>query len=178
MTEEWKAIPGFVGYEASSLGRIRSVDRVIDKTIKGTPFKWGRRGQIIRQTKNKHTGYMQCTLSRKKQMVHRLICLAFHGEPSQGQAVVRHKDGSRTNNRFDNLAWASHAENHADKRVHGTERLGSDRWCSKTNEDDVAKMRLMYSGKRGEIRSIARRFGLNEGTVRLILKRETWAHVP
>lgn len=59
MDEIWKPIPGFEGYyEASNLGRIRSVERI----VRG---RWGfsrRHSQILKQN-NVHHGYRQVRFS-------------------------------------------------------------------------------------------------------------------
>ena len=51
--------------------------------------------------------------------LHRLVCLAFHGEPPEynGEpAHVRHLDGDPTNNHADNLKYGSRSENERDKK--------------------------------------------------------------
>lgn len=55
-----------------------------------------------------------------KRKVHRLVCLAFHGNPSSDQLEVRHIDGTRTNNRVNNLTWGTRSENALDRQRHGT----------------------------------------------------------
>src|SRR4051812_30143481 len=60
-------------------------------------------------------GYMSISLSHDNikvtKNVHRLICLAFHGEPPVSAMQVRHLDGNPENNTPDNLAWGSQEEN-------------------------------------------------------------------
>jgi hypothetical protein len=45
------------------------------------------------------------------QMVHKLVCLAFHGNPIAKTMVVNHKDSNRSNNRPDNLEWVTQSQN-------------------------------------------------------------------
>lgn len=47
--------------------------------------------------------------------VHRLVLLAFVGPCPEGMEA-RHEDGDPSNNRLDNLAWGTPAENRADNR--------------------------------------------------------------
>lgn len=101
--ERWKPIPGHRGYEASSLGRVRSVPRVL---------RDGRRagGVVLAQQLDKD-GYPTVKLSRKRLRVARAVQLAF-----AGPAEVRHKDDDRSNSRPENLVWGSRVENEQDKR--------------------------------------------------------------
>lgn len=43
--------------------------------------------------------------------VHRIVCVAFHGEPPTDRHVVDHIDTNRANNRPDNLRWVTRLEN-------------------------------------------------------------------
>lgn len=101
--ERWRPIPGHRGYEASSLGRVRSVPRVL---------RDGRRagGVVLAQQLDKD-GYPTVKLSRKRLRVARAVQLAF-----AGPAEVRHKDDDRSNSRPENLVWGSRVENEQDKR--------------------------------------------------------------
>lgn len=120
--EEWRPIPGFIGYyEASSLGRIRSLPRRGKKRNRVY-------GGQIRKPVIAGNGYYGVRLSvhnvKRTYMVHELVCAAFHGaKPSPGRTCeVRHLDGNPLNCRADNLCWGTHSENELDKVRHGTHR--------------------------------------------------------
>lgn len=118
--EIWKAIPGHEGYyEASSLGRIRSLDRhVAHPSVKRQFVK----GTVLKQTKFK-SGYHYVGLSsqgrHRTRAVAPLIALTFHGAKPDGMECC-HNDGVRHNNHSDNLRWDTRINNHADKKEHGT----------------------------------------------------------
>lgn len=99
------------GYEASSLGRIRSIDRVGG----GGTGNWKlRKGRVLSQRFNR-AGYMRLNIMidnvRTTVQVHRLVCWAFHGAPEFYSAQVNHKDGNKENNAIDNLEWCTQSEN-------------------------------------------------------------------
>jgi hypothetical protein len=54
--------------------------------------------------------------------VHRLVCIAFKGEPPFPKAQVRHRDNDPSNNREDNLSWGTHRDNMDDRIRHNRER--------------------------------------------------------
>jgi len=43
--------------------------------------------------------------------IHRIVAMAFHGEPPTSQHVVDHIDTNRQNNRPENLRWVTRFEN-------------------------------------------------------------------
>jgi hypothetical protein len=73
------------------------------------------------------TGYQSVGLVARFQgrqryfLVHRLVLLAFVGEP-ESRDTASHLNGIRTDNRLDNLCWESQAANCARKVEHGTNR--------------------------------------------------------
>lgn len=58
---------------------------------------------------------------------------------------VAHNDGTRTNNRPENLRWATRQENHADKVIHGTQLRGDDLWFTKVSDAKVREIRADLS---------------------------------
>lgn len=96
---EWKEIPCWWDYIASEDGEIARKDT----------------GEILKQYPQK-SGYVNVWLKRGgcriAVPVHRLICMAFHGEEGYIQGLfVDHIDTNRANNRADNLHWVTQAEN-------------------------------------------------------------------
>ena len=57
--------------------------------------------------KPNHNGYMHIC----SQLVHRIVAMAFHGEPPTSQHLVDHIDTNRQNNRPENLRWLTKLEN-------------------------------------------------------------------
>jgi len=56
---------------------------------------------------NVKTGYMEIATER----VHRIVAVAFHGEPPTKEHVIDHIDTNKQNNRPDNLRWVTRFEN-------------------------------------------------------------------
>ena len=146
--ELWRPIPDFVGYyEASNLGRVRSVDRVISTKRGNQVF---RRGGLLSQRRLSH-GYIIVMMSKEcqyqNQLVHRLVLLAFRGEPLEG-AECRHLNGVRSDNRLENLVWGTHSENSIDQVVHGTHRNISKTHCLRGHEFTPANTYIRPRGER------------------------------
>jgi len=116
--ESWRPIPGYEGnYEVSDLGRVRSLDRVLTCGSQRRRFT----GQILSQFPNGE-GRPTASINRdgrpRRVLVHRLVLLAFVGEPPAGH-VACHNDGDCTNNRLSNLRWDTERENQLDIVRHG-----------------------------------------------------------
>lgn len=79
--------------------------------------------------------------------VHVLVALAFHGPRPEGMEV-RHLDGTRTNNRPENLAWGTHSENMQDKVAHGTATRPLRTHCINGHEYDAKNTRIAPRGER------------------------------
>lgn len=108
MSEEiWKEIPGFEGeYEASTFGRIRSMDRLVSMS---DGRKQPRKGKII-SSHNAGKGYLTLRLNGKGYSVHRLVYLTFVGEIPDGMQI-NHIDEDKHNNTPSNLNLMSCKEN-------------------------------------------------------------------
>ncbi len=111
MKEIWKDIKGYEGlYQVSNLGRIKSVDRIIERRKKGKYFK---KGNILKLQKSKQ-GYYICKLSYQNKKptrnVHRLVAEAFIPN-TDNLPCINHKDENKLNNNIDNLEWCTYEYN-------------------------------------------------------------------
>lgn len=171
--ERWLAVPGYEGlYEVSSTGLIRSLARTV--TRRGRSARLG--GVLLRQPLN-DSGYPCVTLWRegvpKKERVHRIVALAFHGEPPTAQHEVAHGDGTRTNNAAENLRWATRAENVADAIRHGTAHMRERHHMAKLDSARVAEVRRLAAAGLGS-NEISRRVGVSRQSVRDVVAGRTW----
>lgn len=112
MKEIWKDVVGYEGlYQVSNLGRVRSLDRVVNITGRGTRKLKGKLRKITLDSK----GYPSVSLSSgncvdKGHRVHRLVCEAFIPNP-ENKLYVDHINTVRTDNRVENLRWVTFDEN-------------------------------------------------------------------
>lgn len=142
-TEAWAFIPGYEGaYQASSLGRVRSVNRTIIRG--GRPVRL--RGVLLAQTTG-NKGYKQVNLANgTTRRVHRLVAAAFLG--SQDALQVRHLDGDPANNRLENLAYGTNAVNQQDSVRHGTHFLARQSECVNGHSLSGANLHVNPRGER------------------------------
>lgn len=113
--EVWRPIVGYEGlYEASNLGRIRSVGK-----------RAGKHSEVVILRQHDLKGYLRITLHKDKKrkcfLSHRLIYEAFNGElpkfenkgKKMGDEVweINHKDEDKKNNRIENLELITKSQN-------------------------------------------------------------------
>ena len=144
--EIWKPIPGFNDwYEASSLGRIRSKPRVIHQS---NGNKQHRKGAILKPGTAR--GYKMVVLcadgKRKSVTVHSVVALAFLG-PREPGIQVRHKDGTRDNNKVSNLEYGTRSENTKDSVNHGTHNMARVKHCPRGHLYEGANLRISKIGR-------------------------------
>ena len=110
--EEWKDIPNYEGYyQASNLGRVRSLDRNVLTTNGQERFY---KGRVIKGSVSK--GYRQTVLYingvGRTFSFSQLVAMAFLGhEPNGYTLVVDHINGDRSDDRVGNLRIVSHRAN-------------------------------------------------------------------
>ena len=130
MGELWRPIPGYPGYEASSLGRVRSVARVITYS-NGRQYR--KSGRILRPVLNTE-GYWKVTPGKgKTATVHTLVLLAFRGPRPSGQDC-RHLNDIRTDNRVENLEYGTRSQNNLDAIRNGRNPRSSQTHCKRGHE--------------------------------------------
>lgn len=172
--ENWKPIKGYEGlYEVSSLGRVRSLDRLNSRghSIAGRVLSPGPCGPDL--------AYRMVRLSKggvaRACAVHRLVLETFRGPCPEGMEAC-HGNGNGADNRLENLRWDTSKRNKADKRAHGTVPVGERHHNAKLTELDVRRIfRLRGEGRTQ--RAIAAELGVSVSRVCVILKRREWRHV-
>lgn len=164
--EQWKPVTDFEdSYEVSNYGRVRSLTR---------RFCIGR----VRTLRENPAGYPYVVLSdarkglRTTRCVHRLVLDAFVGQRPKGMEA-RHLDGTRNNNRLENLCWGTKSENMMDKVAHGTSSRGAACGNAKLTKDDVLAIRA-HNGSQQEV---ADKFGISQVHAGRIINRECWTDI-
>lgn len=180
--EVWLPVPGFPDYQISSYGRV----------IRRTPDRYGRiSGKPLNLVMGNH-GYLvasfHCDARQSVKTIHRLVCLAFRGNPLRRSYYAAHADGNKTNNYAINLRWASSSENNMDKHLHGTMKMGRDHHShakpdcmprgtshgnAKLTEDIVTRIR---SDKRSQ-KTIAAEYSVTQSLISMVKTGKIWTHV-
>jgi len=177
--EIWNKIEGFSRYEASNLGRIRSLN-------------YKNSGDIRVLKPGNSEGYMKTILLNddgkyKPIRVHRIIMIAFKGK---SELEVNHINGIKDDNRIENLEYTTHSKNllHAYKTGLQLPSRGSSNGRSKLTEEQVLEIRkyvnnIRATGKRyWNRKAIAIKYGISESYVKeLVMNRTTrknaWTHI-
>ena len=167
--EVWRTAPGFPAYSVSSHGRVRR-----DWAARGAKV-----GRLLR-TPPDANGYAVVNLSRgygdqERVYVHRIVALAFLGEPTEERRQIAHWDGNPANAAASNLRWATQAENEADKTRHGRRR-GSGAHARKLSPEDVKEIRAMLSLGM-TLRKVSSAFGVAHSAVGDIKYGKTYTNV-
>lgn len=108
---DWREIPGFPAYQASTCGKVRRI-RASNVGLRVLKQMIGNRG-YLKLTLYDALG-TQCTV-----MVHRAVCLAWHGPPQRVRNFACHRNGDQLDNRADNLYWGTPIDNARDCLIHG-----------------------------------------------------------
>lgn len=182
MNEEWRDIPGFDGYQASTLGRLKSLARQ-GWSPRGRGYSFWKRERILTAKPDKKCGYLSHTLRSISQpdkelfLAHRLVALAFLLNP-QNKPFINHKNGIKTDNRPDNLEWCTRSENgiHAVEIGLHTALRGESNGHSRLTSPQVLEIRRRHEAGRSTV-VLAREFGIGVTTVGYIVNRKLWAHI-
>lgn len=168
--EIWRDIPEHPGYQASSIGRVRSSHG------KGRNRTIGNEWRILNPWKDKH-GYLIVYLAGKRRGgVHRLVLMAFVGPCPPGMEARHIQVNDPTDNRIDNLAWGTPQQNSDDRHRHGAVPVGEEAPASKLTAQQVRE--IANRAAAGEQRkSLAKEFGLRGENVSRILNGKHWRHL-
>ena len=108
MTEEWRDIDDFPGYQVSSEGRVRSLTREVAFGCRTRQIP----DKILTPLINRY-GYYQVCLYKdgiaKRHSIHRLVGSAFIPNPDN-KPTIDHINRIKTDNSVSNLRWATRQE--------------------------------------------------------------------
>lgn len=166
--EEWRPVFGIDGYEVSSRGQVRSIDRIV---VHGLYGNCRQKGRLLSPHIN-HDGYLRVRVNRRFMFVHVMVLEAFKCPRPDGMQGC-HNDGNPENSYIDNLRWDTPSNNVADRRHHGTYQLGEKNPNNKLTPEQVLLIRE-DNRKYGEI---AKDFGISECHVSSIKHRRLWTHI-
>lgn len=175
MEEIWRPIPGYSGYEISSLGNARSIERIVEVTIGGKTVKRHYKGSVLTPHFDGRKHYLHVVLGKSgAHNIHRLVAETFIPNPD-GLPEVNHKDEDKTNNCADNLEWCDHLYNN---------RYGSKRYASRgernarnsISEDIIREIKRTYipNDKEFGVSGLAKKYGISQTHVCAIIKGRRW----
>lgn len=168
-TVEWRVIKDYPDYEVSSDGRVRRfrgsagryANEPLPRELMGFPTKTGR-----------HQVTLKANGAQAAKLVHRLVLEAFVGPCPEG-CETAHYDGNHRNNRLENLRWATHQENEADRIRHRIESRGTRGAKVKLTEKDVLEIRASKETQA----VLAQRHNVSLRTIRNIKSRRQWKYL-
>jgi hypothetical protein len=120
-------------------------------------------------------GRAQVRVGGKKVIASRYVCELTHGSPPSAEYDAAHSCGKGHEACVSpgHLIWKTHAENMADRLVHGTLRRGERHGMAKLTEDDVRTIIAL----KGDVppRRLAERYGVSRGTISNIHSGRGWS---
>lgn len=155
-------IPGYSNYYITITGNVYSKRKNGYKKLKNMLGK---------------RGYFVINLKQQLIFVHKLVLMTFIGPRPDGMEC-RHLDGNKLNNNLSNLVWGTSKENHADRKLHGTNNIhvGSKNPNAILNEEAV-KLIKKDLAKNYLCTYIAKKFNVRPHVIQRIKNNHTWKHV-
>ena len=173
MPEIWRDIPGYEGaYQVSSLGRVRSLPRIIPvyDSVRQVVYARPCPGKILRQSVCDKAGHVSVHLGKYSRgiPVHQLVLLAFQGLPPLGMEAM-HLNGVPMDNRLENLQYGTHSRNMIDMYRLGKGHL-------KLTPEDVQQIRFgLVCG--WSLRELAAAYGVSVDCIWDVKKGRRYAWV-
>lgn len=173
-SELWLPIPNFSNYEASNLGRLRSLNYKRSGCVKVIKPSIGKDGYLQTMLLNDNGKYQSWK-------VHKFVSLAFFGERTNKQEV-NHKDGIKTNNSPNNLEYCSRSFNMLHAYANGLEKpmRGELNGNAKLSESQVLDIRrtAANSGRYYGRKMLSEKYGISEAHVKDIVNNKSlWCDV-
>lgn len=178
MEEIWKDIDGLNGYyKVSNLGRVKSLERMVRSSFGRTRLV---RERILKFGKDKD-GYLFVIPRIENETfplkAHRLVAKYFLDNP-ENKPQVNHKNGIKTDNRYNNLEWCTPKEN-ADHswKIGLSLHKGENHFNSSLCVETVKRIREIKS--KGEMTQVdmAKMFNVSTATISRVVNFDLWKDV-
>jgi len=190
MKEIWKPLAPFTKtykgvtteYDLSDTHEISNTGKIRHKhSGRERKLRFSNRGYMQVMFKCKDGKHLMCS-------IHRLVAITFLDNP-YNKKTVNHIDGDKTNNRVDNLQWATLSEQHKHAYTNGLSGFyklnngggnrGEQNTNSKLTEDGAKEIRQLRAKnpKKWTYGKLAKKYEVNKGTIASVIKYKTWAHV-
>jgi len=177
MKEQWKTIPNFSRYQASTEGNLRSLN-----------YKNTGKIRVLKPAKSTD-GYWKTMLKNdsgvyKSWQVHKFVALAFLGERPKNYEID-HVDANKDNNSPRNLEYVTRATNLKRCIIKGlmVSHRGEKNGMSYLTTNQVKEIKsyvkrrkeqgIIYYGRK----DLAKKYNCTEHVIKDILRGRTWNHV-
>ena len=175
--KQWKAIPNYSKYHASTDGEIKT-------------FNWKNKGaEKIMKPDLDNSGYLRTMLINDKGewctvKVHRIIAQTFISNPLE-KKEVNHKNSIRSDNRLINLEWVTHSENVLHSFANKMQsNKGEQNPCATLTDKQVLEIRANYKyGRKSRFEGgkskieLAKEYNTSFSVIKKIISNKTWKHL-
>ncbi len=164
--EVWKEIPDFPDYEVSTFGRLRRIRPANSNRAKVGLLK-------ANTCRTYHRFGLYNGGKIRTLLVHRIILMTFVGPPPSQRHQGAHEDDTPSNNRLDNLRWATPKENSEDRVIRGRQVSGTSHPNTRLTDKQIKAIRALNSRGVGVL-LIADAVGIGATSVGRIVRGETY----
>ena len=170
--ENWMDVLGLEDYyQISDLGNVKSKIRIGVTSFGKRTYGGGLVKPFVSTV-----GYPAVNLTykgyRKQFHIHKLVLEAFVSKAPAGMEGC-HNNGIKTDCKLENLRWDTRKNNHADKKLHGTNQEGEKSGTSKLTEEQA--LFVKYSEK--SLKEMAKKYNVSMGCVEKIRYGNSWKHI-
>ena len=113
---------------------------------------------------------------RHQRYIHQLVAEGFIGDCPEGEEV-RHLNGDRDDNRIENIEYATHKDNVADRVPHGTHNRGERHNMVKLTRDQVEEIRNRYRTTDVTQAELVTDYPVSQAQISNIINGKSWRHL-